>query len=64
MDMQYAWDAKPEGKRRLKRPRRRWDGIIKWITQKLAVKVKTGFNCLRTESSGGFLNTVMKLRNP
>ena len=40
--------GKPEGKRQLGRPRRRWEIILKWVFRKLDVDVWTGSSWLRT----------------
>jgi hypothetical protein len=52
-----VWVGKPEGKRPLGRPRRRWeDGDLReWILGKLAWGVWFGFDCLRTGTGGGLL---------
>jgi len=46
---------KPEGKRPLGRPRRRWEDNIKWIFRKWDVGVWTGSSWLRIGTSGGHL---------
>jgi hypothetical protein len=43
-----------EGKRPLRRPRRRGGIILKWIVEKLD-RMSTGFTWLRTGTSGGLL---------
>jgi hypothetical protein len=48
--------GRPEGRRLLVRPRRRWEDNIKMG--------RTGFGWLRVESSGGLLRTIMNLRVP
>jgi hypothetical protein len=45
--------GKPEGKRPLGRPRRRWEDNIKMDLQE--VGIWTGSICLRTETGGGHL---------
>jgi hypothetical protein len=47
--------GKPEGKRPLGRPRRRWEDIIKWILEKWDEVVWTGLTWLRIGTSGGLL---------
>jgi hypothetical protein len=48
--------GKPEGKRPLGRPRRRWEDGIKWILGRLAgVCVWSGFTWLRIGTGGGLL---------
>jgi hypothetical protein len=47
--------GKPEGKRRLGRPRRRWVDNIKKILEEWDGMVGTGSNWLRTGTSGGLL---------
>jgi hypothetical protein len=44
--------GRPDGKRSLRRPRRRWEGKIKMDVNEL---VLTGFGWLRIGSSGGHL---------
>jgi hypothetical protein len=47
--------GKPEGKRPLGRPRRRWeDGIIMNLRE-IGLGVWIGFDCLRTGTGGGLL---------
>jgi hypothetical protein len=46
--------GKPEGKRPLGRPRRRWI-ILKWMFRKLEGVVGTGWSWLRIEAGGGHL---------
>ena len=46
---------KPEGKRPLGRPRRRWENNIKWILRKLEGVVGTGWSWLRIGTGGGHL---------
>ena len=45
---------KPEGKRPLGRPRRRWEDNIRWIFRKWEV-VETGWSWLRIGTGGGQL---------
>jgi hypothetical protein len=47
--------GKPEGKRPLGRPRRRWEDGIIWILGRLAWGVCIGFDCLGTGTGGGLL---------
>ena len=47
--------GKPEGKRPLGRPRRRWEDNIKWIFRTWDVGVWTGMGWLRIETGGGHL---------
>jgi hypothetical protein len=44
---------KPEGKRPLGRPRRRWEDNIKWIFRKLEGIVGSGWRWLRIGTGGG-----------
>jgi len=45
--------GKPEGKRPLERPRRRWEDILSWIFRKWDVGVWTGWSWLRIGTGGG-----------
>jgi hypothetical protein len=47
--------GKPEGKRSLGRPRRRWEDDIKMDLQEVAVGVWTGLICVRIGTGGGHL---------
>jgi len=47
--------GKPEGKRPLGRPRRRWEDNIRWIFRKLEGVVGTGWSWLRIGTGGGHL---------
>ena len=47
--------GKPEGKRPLGRPRRRWEDNIKWIFRKWDVGVWTGSSWLRIGTGVGHL---------
>ena len=47
--------GKPEGKRPLGRPRRRWEDNIKTELQKVACGVWTGSSWLRIGTGGGHL---------
>ena len=47
--------GKPEGKRPLGRPRRRWEGTIKLDLQEVGRVVETGWSWLRTRTGGGRL---------
>jgi hypothetical protein len=46
---------KPEGKRPLGRPRRRWEDGIRMDLREIGLGVWIGFNCLRTGTGGGLL---------
>jgi len=46
--------GKPEGKRPLGRPRRRWGIILRWIFRKWE-RVETGWSWLRIERGSGHL---------
>jgi hypothetical protein len=47
--------AKPEGKRPLGRPRRRWEDGIRMDLGKIGLGVWIGFDWLRTGTGGGLL---------
>ena len=47
--------GKPEGKRPLGRPRRRWEDNIKMDLQEVGWEVWTGSSWLRIETGGGHL---------
>jgi hypothetical protein len=47
--------GKPEGKRTLERPRRRWKDGIKWTLGRLAGGVCSEFTWLRIGTGGGLL---------
>ena len=47
--------GKPEGKRPLGRPRRRWEHNIKMDPQEVDMGVCTGSSCLRIGTGGGHL---------
>ena len=47
--------GKPEGKRPLGRPRRRWEDNIRWIFRKWEGVVRTGWSWLRIGTGGGHL---------
>jgi hypothetical protein len=47
--------GKPEGKRPLGRPKRRWRIILKWIFRKLGAGGVTGWIWLRIAAGGGHL---------
>jgi hypothetical protein len=64
--MWHAWDrrevykvlvGKPEGKRPLGRPRRRWEDGIRMDLREIGLggEVWLGFDCLRTGTGGGLL---------
>jgi hypothetical protein len=48
-----VWVGKPEGKRRLERPRVRWEDNIKMDFRKWNVGVRTGSSWLRIGTGGG-----------
>jgi len=47
--------GKPEGKRPLGRPRRRWVDNIRWIIRRWDVDIWTGLGWPRIETGGGRL---------
>jgi hypothetical protein len=47
--------GKPEGKRPLGRPRRRWEDGIRMDLMKIGLGVWIGFDWLRTGTGGGLL---------
>jgi hypothetical protein len=47
--------GKPEGKRPLGRPKRRWEDNIKMDLQEMGCGVWTGLSWLRIEIGGGYL---------
>jgi hypothetical protein len=47
--------GRPEGKRPLGRPRRRWEDNIKMDLREVGIMRRTGFSWLRIRSSGGLL---------
>jgi hypothetical protein len=47
--------GKPEGKRPLGRPRRRWEDGIRMDLREIGLGVRIGFDCLRTGTGGGLL---------
>jgi hypothetical protein len=47
--------GKPEGKRPLGRPRRRWEDGIRMDHREIGLGVWIGFDCLRTGTGGGLL---------
>jgi hypothetical protein len=47
--------AKPEGKRPLGRPRRRWVDVIGMDVGEIDSGVWSGFSCLRIRTGGGLL---------
>jgi hypothetical protein len=47
--------GKPEGRRPLGRPRRRWENGIRMDPRRLACGVWIEFDCLRTGTGGGLL---------
>ena len=47
--------GKPEGKRLLRRPRHRWEIILRWIFREWDVGVWTGSSWLRIGTGGGLL---------
>ena len=50
-----VWVGKPEGKRQLGTPRRRWEVILRWILRKWKGVVGTGWSWLRIGTGGGRL---------
>jgi hypothetical protein len=47
--------GKPEGRRRLGRPRRRWEDGIRMVLREIGRGVWIGFDWLRTGTGGGLL---------
>ena len=47
--------GKPEGKKPLGRPRRRWEDNIKMDLQEVGGGLGTGWSCLRVGTGGGHL---------
>jgi hypothetical protein len=47
--------GKPEGKRPLGRPRRRWEDGIRMDLREIGLGVWIGSDCLRTGTGGGLL---------
>jgi hypothetical protein len=47
--------GKPEGRRPLGRPRRRWEDGIRMVIWVIGLGVWFGFDCLRTGIGGGLL---------
>jgi hypothetical protein len=47
--------GKPEGKRPLGRPRRRWEDGIRMDLREIGLGMLIGFDCLRTGIGGGLL---------
>jgi hypothetical protein len=47
--------GRPEGKRPLGRPRRRWEDNIKLNLREIRIDGRTGFTWLRIGSNGGLL---------
>jgi hypothetical protein len=47
--------GKPEGKRPLGRPRRRWEDNIRMVLQEVGCGLWTGLGWLRIETGGGHL---------
>jgi hypothetical protein len=47
--------GKPEGKRPLGRPRRRWEDGIRMNLRETGLGVWIGFDCLKTWTGGGLL---------
>ena len=54
MSVYRALLGKPEGKRPLGRPRRRWEDNIKMIFRKWDVGVRTGMSWRRKGTEGGY----------
>jgi hypothetical protein len=53
--------GRPEGKRSLGRPRRRWEDNIKMYLREIGID---GKNCIWLAQDRAFVNTVMNLRVP
>jgi hypothetical protein len=53
--MQRVLVRKPDGRRPLGRPRRRWEVILRWIFRKLEGVVGTGWSWPRIGTGGGHL---------
>jgi len=51
----WVLGGKPEGKRPLPRPRRRWEYVIKWVFRKWDMGLWTGSSCFRMGTGGGDL---------
>jgi hypothetical protein len=47
--------GKPEGKRPMERPRRRWEDNINMDLREIGIDGETGFGWLRIGSNGGLL---------
>jgi hypothetical protein len=56
--------GKPEGKRQLERPRRRWENNIKMDVRKIGWGDMTGFIWLRKGPVRAIVSTVMNPRVP
>jgi hypothetical protein len=56
--------GKPEGKRPLGRPRRRWEDDIRMDLREMDGVVLTRLICLRIGTRRALVNTVMNLRVP
>jgi hypothetical protein len=54
--------GKPEGKRPLGRPRRRWEDNIKMDVQKFGGDVETGWSWLRIGTGDGQMCMIKNLR--
>jgi hypothetical protein len=54
-DMYRVSVGKPEGKRPLGRPRRRWKDNINMDLQEVGCRVRTGLSWFRIETDGGDL---------
>jgi hypothetical protein len=50
-----VWVGKPEGKKPLGRPRRRWNDGIRMDLREIGLGVWIGFGWLRTGTGGGLL---------
>jgi hypothetical protein len=48
--------GRPEGKRPLERPRRRWEDNIKTDLKEIGIEGRTGFSWLRIWSNGGLVS--------
>jgi len=55
MEMYRVLLGKPEGRRLLGRPRRRWADNVRWIYRRWEVGIWTGLGWPRVETGGGRL---------
>jgi hypothetical protein len=56
--------GRPEGKRPLRRPERRWEDNIKMDLREIGINESNWIRLAQDRVCGGFLNTVMKLPFP